>query len=150
MGKWSWMFCVVISAVMCGSAAFAEEPAATFSFESTSVALGVGRSSGNGTLNYDGETYRFSITGLSLIDVGISKINAEGEVYNLNNLEDFSGTYMALEAGGALVKGGSGTVMKNSKGVLINLKSKQDGLKLTFGPQGMNIILKDKVSKPLR
>ena len=44
-----------------------------------SVALGVGGSSGEGTLNFQGRSYPFSISGMSLVDIGISNLYRRGE-----------------------------------------------------------------------
>ena len=50
-----------------------------------SVALGVGGSWGEGVLTYQGRNYPFSISGLSLADVGISNYIGAGKVYDLSS-----------------------------------------------------------------
>ena len=57
--------------------------------------LGSG-SAGSGTLSYRGRTYPFNVGGL-----GVSTIQARGEVYGLQRLGDFPGTY-AHRAGSVL------------------------------------------------
>ena len=47
-----------------------DEPSATVSIESTSVAIGIGVQWGHGTLKYKGQEYKFSIGGLSVVDLG--------------------------------------------------------------------------------
>src|SRR6059036_2682836 len=84
---WMWM---MMAALVC------------VSVESKSVALGVGVSWGDGNLNYKGKTHTFSVKGLSVLDLGVSKISARGKVYHLNKVEDFSGTYAAAQAGAAV------------------------------------------------
>ena len=83
------------------------------------------------------------MSGLSLVGVGISTVKAKGSVLHLKDLADFSGTYVGFSAGGALGKGGGGLTMKNEKGVVINMGTVQEGLKLSIGPSGFAIKLKD-------
>jgi hypothetical protein len=111
----------------------------TVSIDLTSVAAGVGASWGSGVLRYQGRTYRFSVTGLSVGDVGISTISAVGNVYNLYRPSDLGGNYAAVGAGITVAGGVGGVSMQNQKGVLIQLYSVQQGLQLTIGPQGFNI-----------
>ncbi|MBM9513701.1 hypothetical protein [Desulfogranum marinum] len=107
------------------------------------VALGVGVEWGEGMFSmYDGTKHGFKVTGLTLVDVGISGVEANGEVYNLVEAKDLEGTYIVGEAGAALVGGGSALVMKNSKGVVLKLQSVQKGVRLTFAGQGLKISLK--------
>src|SRR5271165_1722606 len=66
-----------------------------------SVAVGIGYTWGHGTLYYseNQKQYNFKLSGISIVDVGATGINAEGEVYNLTNPSDLSGHYSALTAG---------------------------------------------------
>jgi len=114
----------------------------TVSIDLTSVAAGIGTSWGGGVLRYQGRTYRFSVTGISVGDVGISSISAVGNVYNLYRPSDLSGNYAAVGAGVAVAGGVGGVTMKNQRGVLIQLYSVQQGVQLTIGPQGFNIELR--------
>ena len=77
------------------------------------------------------------------IDVGYSSIEATGQVYHLTDPQDFAGTYFAGVAGAALVKGGSVVTMENDKGVVMQLKSKQEGVRLTLAPEGLIIKLEE-------
>jgi len=106
------------------------------------VALGVGVNWGDGKLQYKGKTYTFSVKGLSVIDLGVSKVSARGKVYHLAKVEDFSGNYAAAEAGAA-VGGGMGVItLKNQNGVVMELHSTQTGVKLTAAGEGLDIKLK--------
>ncbi|MCG6868425.1 MAG: copper-binding protein [Gammaproteobacteria bacterium] len=110
--------------------------------ESKAVALGVGYEWGHGTLTmYDGSVHEFKVKGLSLLDVGFSDIKASGQVYKLTDPKDFAGTYAAGAAGAALVKGGSVMTLKNTKGVVMQLKSEQKGARLTLAAEGIKIKL---------
>lgn len=117
----------------------ADKLSGTVSIDLTSVAAGIGTSWGSGVLRYQGRTYRFSVTGISVGDVGISSISAVGNVYNLYRPSDLSGNYAAVGAGVAVAGGVGGVTMKNQRGVLIQLYSVQQGVQLTIGPQGFNL-----------
>src|SRR5713101_1694623 len=85
---WIWIVAAVL--VCFGGVAEAEDkPSGTVTIESKSVALGVGVTWGDGKLSYQGKTRTFSVKGLSVVDVGVSKVSASGKVFNLNKLEDF-------------------------------------------------------------
>jgi hypothetical protein len=109
---------------------------------STSVAIGVGVSWGNGILEYRGKTYPFKLRGLSVVDLGVSKITARGQVQNLKKLEDFDGNYV-LAAAGATVGGGAGVAaVKNQNGVEMALTATTQGVKFSLATAGVDIQLK--------
>ncbi len=130
---------MMLLAVAVPGQAQTEAISGTVSIDLTSVAAGVGASWGSGVLRYQGRTYRFSVTGLTVGDVGISTISAVGNVYNLYRPSDLGGNYAAVGAGITVAGGVGGVSMKNQKGVLIQLYSVQQGVQLTIGPQGFNI-----------
>jgi hypothetical protein len=117
-------------------------PAATLRLKSRSVALGAGVSWGEGTLNFQGRDYPFSVSELSLLDLGASAVTGTGRVYNLNNLADFSGNYVATQATFAVAGGAGELTMTNGKGVVIALTSQESGTQLTAGPAGISLKLK--------
>ncbi|MEE4379024.1 MAG: hypothetical protein V2J55_16150 [Candidatus Competibacteraceae bacterium] len=116
----------------------------TVELESTSVALGIGVEWGSGMLTmYDGTTHKFKIKGLSVVDLGVSKIQARGEVFNLVEAKDLNGNFLAGIAGITVVRGGSATAMKNGNGVVMQLLSTQKGVQLTLAPAGLKIELEE-------
>ena len=123
------------------AAANQAQPAGRVLLEGTSVAAGVGVNWGDGTLTFQGRDYKFSMSGLSLLDVGVSQIRAVGNVYNLENVSDLAGTYVAGKAGFALVGGVDAMVLTNRNDVIITLQAEEDGAKLALGPAGMHISL---------
>ncbi len=134
------LFCFMMTAV---NVQAEEKPSGTVEITSQSVAIGVGITWGDGTLTFQGKKHTFSVKGLSVIDLGISKISVAGEVYGLKKLEDFNGTYMAASAD-IVVGGGPGaTIMKNQNGVVLKLNSTQKGLKLKLAPEGVTLTLKN-------
>ena len=100
-----------------------------------------GWSWGSGTLSYRGKTHRFKVHGLTVNAVGVSEVEARGNVYGLKRLEDFSGTYTAAAAGGAAGGGAGIATMKNEHGVRITLHMTNQGLQAQAGPEGVKITL---------
>jgi hypothetical protein len=136
-----------VEALYTQSFAVSVEPApavsGTVKMEIKAVALGIGVEWGGGTLTmYDGTTHDFKVGGLTLADVGVASVEAIGEVYQLVEAKDLAGTFLAGQAGGALVGGGSAIAMKNTNGVVMKLKSTQKGVRLTLAGEGLKIELK--------
>lgn len=82
------------------------------------------------------------MTGLTLVTAGFTSVSITGDVYNLKNLADFPGKYVAGKAGVTLAGGASVVGAKNSKGVSVKLRSTQTGLDFTLGPEGITFKLK--------
>ncbi len=116
-------------------------PSATLRLESTSVAIGVGRSWGNGTLRFQDKDHEFKVSGLSLADVGVSKVTATGEVWGLEKLEDFNGTYNGVDLGVTVAGGAGGIAMRNENGVYIKMRSAGRGVKLSIATHGTKLTL---------
>jgi hypothetical protein len=138
------LLAVVVSttlAIWSGNAGAKSHPSATVKISGKSVAAGVGISWGKGTLTYQGKQYPFSIDGLSVLDVGVSSVDATGTVYNLKHLEDFSGQYVAASAGAAVAGGAGVSSMKNSNGVVMNLHAVTRGVKFKAGADGIKVTL---------
>lgn len=112
------------------------------SIESKSVAIGVGVSWGEGTLVYRDKPYKFTVKGLSVADLGVAKVTANGDVMDLKKVEDFEGTYNAVAAGGALGAGGAAAALQNQNGVKMKLAGTGQGIKLTFATSGVEVRLK--------
>lgn len=138
-------FALVVLSIAVATAAISAQgrkPSGKASIESTSIAAGIGVSWGDGILSFKGKQVHFSVDGLSLVDFGISKASAVGDVYNLTDVSKFAGTYVAGEAGFALAGGMGGIVLRNQNGVVMHLRSVSQGAKLQLGPSGLTIKLK--------
>ncbi len=118
------------------------QPSGKVSIESRSIAAGVGVTWGDGKLSFKGKDYPFSIDGLTVVDFGISKASATGDVYNLTDVAKFPGTYVAAEAGFTLAGGVGGMVLRNQDGVVMHVRSTSRGARLQLGTSGLNIKLK--------
>src|SRR5574342_12133 len=75
------------------------KPVGRVTISSRSIAAGVGVTWGDGKLSFKGKDYPFTVNGLTVVDWGISRATAAGDVYNLTDVSKFAGTYAAAEAG---------------------------------------------------
>jgi hypothetical protein len=117
-------------------------PSATLEVKATSVAIGAGFQWGDGKLKFKGREYAFSAQGLSLGDISFTSMSATGKVFNLNNVADFSGTYVASKAALAVGGGKGDLTMRNGNGVSIHLRSEQEGVAISLGAGGLTVKLK--------
>ena len=116
-----------------------EMASGTLKIDETQVMFIVGGDMGSGTLNFQGKTHTFKTGGLKLGGIGIHKVHLTGDVYKLNNVADFAGTYFVAEAGITVIKGAGGFWFKNSKGVTLHLKASAEGVALAIGVEGLKI-----------
>ena len=145
MHRTRWLHWLLAAAFATAAVARAEDPlgppSRTLRLESKSVAVGIGVSWGKGTLFFHDKEYPFSVSGLSVAAVGVSRLTAEGEVWGLRDPSQLEGTYYGVDVGVAVGGGGAGIAMRNEKGVYIKLRAAQQGVKLSVASQGTTIKL---------
>ncbi|MCB1776429.1 MAG: hypothetical protein KDI50_03230 [Candidatus Competibacteraceae bacterium] len=137
------MMVLTLTLMMGTGAALAQDklPDARLEFSSTSFGLLFGYSQGTGTLFFQERQYPFSISGIKVATLGVSQVNALGQVYGLQEIDDFPGDYAVVEGGLTLVQGGGSTLLRNGKGVTLYLQNLQQGLDLTLGGGRLSITL---------
>ncbi len=138
----AWLLLVPL--MLSARIALAEDktPSGTIVIDETQVMWIVGGDIGGGTLNFQGTSHKFKTDGLKLGGFGIHKVKLNGDVYNLESVDDFAGVYGVAEAGATLGNASKGDyVMKNDKGVVLHLKSAAQGIALDLGVEGMKITL---------
>ena len=106
------------------------------------AALGVGYTWGDGTLTYRGHRYPFAVRGVTVADVGFSRIIGHGRVYNLRRLQDFSGTYGAATGEATLGNGIGGQYLKNGQGVELRIDDVTKGARLSGSADGIQLELR--------
>jgi hypothetical protein len=134
--------CIATAALMLAgglSIAADDEPTGTVTIKETEVGLLIGGDWGHGTLNYEDAPHMFHLGGIKIGGAGVTVSEVTGDVYGLTDIEDFAGIYFKAQAGATAYKGGSGTWVKNSKGVSIHLKAASKGLALSIGVEGLSI-----------
>ena len=89
---------------------------------------------GSGTLLFQGQSYPFSVAGLGVGGIGVSTIDAKGEVYNLTSVAQFPGAYGQGRYGAVAGATSFGDLwLENPNGVVMHLKAKREGLMLSVG-----------------
>jgi hypothetical protein len=89
---------------------------------------------GTGVLTFRGKDYKFQVGGVGVGGIGLSTVDAAGEVYNLRDLAQFPGTYGQARYGFAIGSSSAGDLwMQNEAGVIMHLKAKRTGLILSLG-----------------
>ncbi len=137
---------LLTAALLMGSLVLAADaskaPSGTVTIDETQFGFIIGGSAGGGELIFKGNKYPFKIGGLSVgANVGVSKMAAVGEVYDLNDITKFPGTYTKLDAGIALGGGVGGLRMKNENGVIMRLESRTQGLQFNLGMSGVTVTM---------
>jgi hypothetical protein len=95
---------------------------------------------GDGTLTFRGQRYPFKIAGLGVGGMGVSLVDAEGEVYRLTDLTQFPGFYEAAQYGAVAGTASVGDIwLENPNNVVIHLKAKREGLMLSVGADAIDI-----------
>jgi hypothetical protein len=116
-------------------------PSGTLEFDGTQIRLLIGGSSGKGVLHFQGKQYPFTAKSLSVGGVGVAEVHAVGDVHYLTNVSDFAGVYTGLTIGATAVKGKGAATFQNSKGVVLSVKAKTDGVALSLGVSGFEVSL---------
>ncbi len=116
-------------------------PPAWLELESRGLGLGLGVQWGDGRLWVEGVERPVRMRGLGLFDFGASTGAMSGEVTGLERPEDLEGTYLAVEAGATAGAGGSWLRLQNDRGVVLTLRNRQQGGRLTLGPEGILLSL---------
>jgi hypothetical protein len=109
-------------------------PSGTVDMNEVQVAYIGSGGGGSGTLYFQGRAYPFAVGGLGVGGIGASTISAYGEVYKLNSVASFPGTYGQARYGLAIGNASMGDLwLQNEGGVIMHLKAKRSGLMLSLG-----------------
>jgi hypothetical protein len=99
----------------------------------------VGIGGGEGTLRFNGHAYPLRIGGVSVGTIGASGGTLVGRALNLHNPADIVGTFTAVGAGVAVAGGAQVLRMRNSNGVVLELKGMQAGFAANLGVSGFSL-----------
>jgi hypothetical protein len=102
----------------------------------------VGVGGGSGTLSFHGHSYPLSVGGVSVGTFGATRADLVGHAYHLRTAADIAGTYTAVSAGVAVAGGARTARLRNSNGVVLELRGRQIGLELSIDLSGMTISLR--------
>jgi hypothetical protein len=98
---------------------------------------------GTGTLHFRGQNHPFTVGGAGIGGIGVSTLEAHGDVFNLRELSQFAGAYGAARYGFALGTQSAGELwLQNEAGVIMRLKARREGLMLSLGGDAMVIAMR--------
>lgn len=106
-------------------------------FASAGFIVGIG--GGQGKLTFNGRTYPLRIGGFSVGTIGASGGTLVGRALNLHHASDIVGTFTAVGAGVAVAGGVQVLRMRNSNGVILELKGMQAGFAANLGVSGFSL-----------
>ena len=135
----------MLPAVSLGRAASAQErvKSGTVEIEQVQVAFIGSGNVGGGTLHFQGKSYRFTVGGLGVGGLGVSKMQASGDVFNLRELRQFPGAYIQARYGATAGDKSTGEMwLENSSGVSISLRTRREGLAVSLGADAVYIDFK--------
>ncbi len=144
-GPQRWLYAGAILALAFPMLGAGDEvaPSGTIEIDQYQVAFIGSGMLGGGTLRFEGEQHKFSIGGLGIGGIGVSSIDATGEVFHLKKLSDFAGAYGQTRAGLAFADKSVGSLwLKNTHGVYIRLAARRKGVMLALGADGLYVDLK--------
>ena len=111
-----------------------QTPDGTIEMHEVQAAYLASGSGGAGVLSFRGVEYPFDVGGAGVGGIGLSTIEATGEVYNLRDLGQFPGTYGQARYGFAIGTASGGDLwLQNEAGVILHMKAKRTGLMLSLG-----------------
>ena len=115
----------------------------TVEISQVQVAFMLSGNLGSGTLSFQGRSWRFSIGGLGAGGIGVSRVEAYGDVYGLSRIENFPGVYVSARYGAAVGQQGGGELfLQNRHNVAMRLRARRAGLALSLGADGIQISLR--------
>ncbi|MEP4485827.1 MAG: hypothetical protein ABJ013_09385 [Halioglobus sp.] len=97
---------------------------------------------GEGTLIFRGWQYKFEVENMILGAIGPGTLELDGEVWNLENVEDFAGTYQPVKQEFEGGKGLSGVWMANEKGVQVQIRTVGQDISVRADSAGAVVTLK--------
>ena len=102
----------------------------------------VGMTGGTGSLTFRGRSYPFVVVGSVVGPGGVSKLDAVGKVYKLNNLSDFEGIYSEGTGQAGLDTSNQADLwLQNEAGVIMHLTGASEGAVLSLGRSEVEIKL---------
>ncbi len=103
----------------------------------------IGGSGGEGSLGFNGRTYRLGVGGIDYgLVFGGSKTVLQGTVSHIQRASDVEGVYGAVGAGLAVGRGTRAIVLTNQKGAVLELSGRQVGLMANLDLSGLALSIK--------
>jgi hypothetical protein len=122
--------------------AMESDPDATVWFEGGAASTRAELQLDHGQIDYRGNCHSFSISGLSVAHIPPVNIFATGIVRRLKTLSDFVGDYLAAATEGRSTAGSKATLLRNDRGMLIQLVATDARQRFNISVNGVRIRFK--------
>ncbi|MGK7871725.1 hypothetical protein [Falsiroseomonas sp. E2-1-a20] len=94
-------------------------------------------------LRFRGQDVPFGIIALGVGGIGASTVEAEGDVFNLEDRARFPGTYAQVRVGAVAGSASVGEMwLQNEAGVILRLRARRAGLMLAIGADAVRITMR--------
>lgn len=97
---------------------------------------------GEGTLTLRGWEYPFEVSNMTLTGLGPGDIQLEGDVFNIDDVSDFEGTFKVVAAEVQAGRGAEGFWFENEKGVRVHIRTEGQDVSIRLDAGGAVVRLK--------
>jgi hypothetical protein len=133
---------VALAAMLAASVSQARADGGTVRISFVKAGFVIGGAVGQGTLTFQGRTYRLTVGGLTYgFTFGGSQTYLHGRVSNIYRPSDIEGVYGAAGAGATVIRGPQAIVLTNQNGAVLELSGNQTGLMVNLDLSGIALSL---------
>jgi hypothetical protein len=134
---------VALAAMLAAGVSQARADGGTVRISFVKAGFVIGGAVGQGTLTFQGRTYRLTVGGLSYgFTFGGSQTYLHGRVSNIYHPSDIEGVYGAAGAGATVIRGPQAIVLTNQNGAVLELSGNQTGLMVNLDLSGIALSLR--------
>jgi hypothetical protein len=137
------IFVALVAMLAAGLSSAARADGGTVRISFVKAGFVIGGAVGQGTLTFQGRTYRVTVGGLSYgFTFGGSQTYLHGRVSNIYRPSDIEGVYGAAGAGATVIRGPQAIVLTNQNGAVLELSGNQTGLMVNLDLSGIALSLR--------
>jgi hypothetical protein len=134
---------VALTAMLAAGVSQARADGGTVRISFVKAGFVIGGAVGQGTLTFQGRTYRLTVGGLSYgFTFGGSQTYLHGRVSNIYRPSDIEGVFGAAGAGATVIRGPQAIVLTNQNGAVLELSGNQTGLMVNLDLSGIALSLR--------
>jgi hypothetical protein len=134
---------VALTAMLAAGVSQARADGGTVRISFVKAGFVIGGAVGQGTLTFQGRTYRMTVGGLSYgFTFGGSQTYLHGRVSNIYRPSDIEGVFGAAGAGATVIRGPQAIVLTNQNGAVLELSGNQTGLMVNLDLSGIALSLR--------
>ena len=124
------------------------QASATMELDGWLLGAGIGMSTVQGTLTFEGATYPVTVMATNIVTVGASYLYGSGQVFGLNRLEDLNDYYDGAAFGATFLAGGHGGRFVGPNGVEVALSLFSMGIDIQGAIQRIRVVVHSSEGRP--